>query len=92
VDEHAGEAQRDGHRVLWLTKTLDMILDKDEIGNYAKNCFGKMKDVENKALFTKALYQSEKLSKYNKLIIQLDSENWTLKDKTNISGNLFVDQ
>jgi zinc transport system substrate-binding protein len=35
---------------------------------------------------------SQSYSKYNKLIIQLDSENWTLKDKTNISGNLFVDQ
>jgi DNA-binding transcriptional regulator GbsR (MarR family) len=41
--------KKDGQRVLWLTKTLDMILDQDEIGNYAKNCFGKMKDVENKA-------------------------------------------
>jgi len=35
---------------------------------------------------------SQSYSKYNKLIIQLDSENWTLKDKTNINGNLFVDQ
>ncbi len=35
---------------------------------------------------------SQSYSKYNKLIIQLDSENWTLKDKTNIGGNLFVDQ
>jgi TPR repeat protein len=59
--------KKDGQRVLWLTKTLDMILDQDEIGNYAKNCFGKMKDIENKAMFTKALYQSEKLSTSNKL-------------------------
>ncbi len=31
-------------------------------------------------------------SKYNKLIIQLDSENWSLVDKINVSGDLFVDQ
>ena len=60
-------SRKDGQRVLWLTKTLDMILDQDEIGNYAKNCFRKMKDIENKAMFTKALYQSENLSNLNKL-------------------------
>lgn len=64
--------KKDGQRVLWLTKTLDMILDQDEIGSYAKNCFGKMKSVDNKAMFAKALYQSEKLSIPNKLQLLTD--------------------
>ncbi len=35
---------------------------------------------------------SQAYSKYNKLVIQLDSENWSLQDKTNFSRELFVNR
>lgn len=37
--------------------------------------------------------QSTRLySKYNKLVVKLESENWEIKEKTNLDGNLFIDQ
>ena len=35
---------------------------------------------------------SQGYSKYNKIIVQLDSENWVLADQINLSGDLFIDQ
>jgi TPR repeat protein/energy-coupling factor transporter ATP-binding protein EcfA2 len=53
--------QYDGKRVLWLTKSLDMLLDKEDITHYAKSCLSKLNTPDNKFFFTQALVQSEKL-------------------------------
>ena len=68
----------EGKRVLWLTRSLDMLLDETEVRKYAKGCLGKIKEHENKLLLTQALLQSEHLNTFDKLMLLDDfSENTT---------------
>jgi tetratricopeptide (TPR) repeat protein len=69
----------DGSRVLWLTKTLDILLNEEDITHYAKSCLGKLKTTEHKYFFVQALSQSNKLPNAYKLdlinAIQDDDKN-----------------
>jgi TPR repeat protein/DNA-binding transcriptional ArsR family regulator len=71
----------DGKRVLWLTKSLDMLLDESEIQQYAKKCLTSIKEPENKFFFMQAFMQSDLLSSSHKL----DLLNEYLED-----DNLFL--
>ena len=72
----------DGKKVLWLTRSLDMLLDKTEVRKYAKGCLGKIKEHENKLLLTQALLQSEHLNTYDKLTLLDDFSENTAKESS----------
>ncbi len=86
----------DGKRVLWLTKSLDMLFDETELTQYAIKCIGNFKKEENKFLFAQAILQSQKLESSTKLELlesygyetELNSENknWLIQQKEKLQN------